>query len=96
MEENRLKRLFLRLSMTSVFRNVTKKPVFTHFFDYARSASKEEKIASYSAMVSDIYNEGGSLAEYVSRLVFEDAPSTDRHAACPVDRSHHQNNLKII
>ena len=72
MEENRLKRLFLRLSMTSVFRNVTKKPVFTHFFDYARSASKEEKIASYSAMVSDIYNEGGSLAEYVSRLVFED------------------------
>jgi len=72
MEENRLKKLYLRLSMTSVFRNVMKKPVFTHFFDYARSASKEEKIASYSAMVSDIYEEGGSLTEYVSRLVFED------------------------
>ena len=72
MEENRLKKLFLRLSMISVFRNVMKKPVFTHFFDYARSASKEGKIASYSAMVSDIYNEGGSLTAYVTKLVYED------------------------
>ena len=72
MEENRLKKLYLRLSMTSIFRNVLKKPVFVHFFDYARSASTEDKIASYSAMVSDIYNEGGSLTDYVSKLVFED------------------------
>ncbi len=58
--------------MTSVFRNVLKKPVLIHFADYAKSCSIEEKIAAYSAMVSDIYNEGGSLTEYVSRLVFED------------------------
>ena len=67
-----LKKLHLDLCMTSVFREALDKPLLKNFDAYARAESKEEKILSYSAFVSEIYKSKGSLTDAVMRLVFED------------------------
>jgi predicted AAA+ superfamily ATPase len=70
---NDMKELYLRLCMTGVFRSVIQKPLFTHFADYCRDGQGfGEKIRAYSAFVSEIYENGGSLTELVERLVYED------------------------
>lgn len=72
MEENRLRKLYLRLCAVCVFRGVMNKPLFVHFDSYSRSVSTEDKLRAYSAMASDIYNNGGTLDSYVRRAVLED------------------------
>ena len=68
-----LQKLRLELCMTSVFRNVLEKPLFKHFAAYLEDgATRDEKIKAYGAFVSEIYANGGSLTNLVSRLVFED------------------------
>ena len=70
---SKLKELYLKLCMTSVFRNVLEKPLFKHFAAYLEDgATRDEKIKAYGAFVSEIYANGGSLTNLVSRLVFED------------------------
>ena len=72
MEENRLKKLYLRLSLVSVFHNVMKKPVLKDFCAYASSEKTEDKLRAYASMVTDIYENGGTLDGYVRKAVFED------------------------
>ncbi|MBQ9743840.1 MAG: ATP-binding protein [Clostridia bacterium] len=72
MEENRLKKLYLRLMAVSVFRNVLKKPLFAYFQEYAVADGTEEKLRAYSHMVAEIYESGLSLDGYVRRAVSED------------------------
>ena len=67
-----LKELYLELCMSSVFTSVLKKPVFRHFADYCRAEKRDEKITAYAKLTSEIYKDGGSLTDLVSRLVFED------------------------
>ncbi len=72
MEENRLKKLYLRLSLVSVFHNVMKKPVLKDFCAYASSEKTEDKLRAYASMVTDIYENGGTLDGYIRKSVFED------------------------
>ena len=72
MEMNRLRNLYLRLCMTSVFHNVLKKPVFSAFEDYSNADSTEKKLKAYSEMVTSVYENGGTLDGYVRKAVFED------------------------
>jgi len=58
--------------MTSVFTEVTKKPLLVHFSEYFQKETREEKIKAYSAFVSEIYKYGGSLTDTLLRYVFED------------------------
>ncbi len=58
--------------MSSVFHSVIEKPLFKGFEEYINAKSESEKIKAYSAFVSIIYSDGGSLTSLVSRLVFED------------------------
>lgn len=72
MEENRLKNLYLRLSLVSVFHNVMKKPVLKDFCAYALSERAEDRLKAYSSMVTGIYENGGTLDGYIRKAVFED------------------------
>lgn len=72
MEENRLKNLYLRLSLVSVFHNVMKKPVLKDFCAYASSERAEDRLKAYSSMVTGIYENGGTLDGYIRKAVFED------------------------
>ena len=72
MEENRLKNLYLRLSLVSVFHNVMKKPVLKDFCAYASSERAEDKLKAYASMVTGIYENGGTLDGYIRKAVFED------------------------
>ena len=72
MEENRLKKLYLRLMTVSVFRNVLEKPLLLSLAEYGRSNGTEEKLKAYSHMVAKIYESGSSLDTYVRRAVLED------------------------
>ena len=72
MEMNRLRNLYLRLCMTSVFHNVLKKSVFSAFEDYSNADSTEKKLKAYSEMVTSVYENGGTLDGYVRKAVFED------------------------
>ena len=68
-----IKKLYLELCMSSVFRSVLSKPLFCHLADYARDGvTKEEKIKAYAALVAEIYKKGASLTDAVMRLIFED------------------------
>ena len=72
MEENRLKNLYLRLSLVSVFHNVMKKPVLKDFCAYATSERAEDRLKAYASMVTGIYENGGTLDGYIRKAVFED------------------------
>ena len=68
-----LRNLYLKLCMSSVFSDVLKKPLLSHFGEFCREGcSEEEKILAYSAFVCEIYSSGLSLTELVARLIFED------------------------
>ena len=64
--------LYLHLCMSSVFKGVKEKPLFSSFLNYAKSTATDEKIKAYSAFVSEIYLSGLSLSALVFRLVSED------------------------
>ena len=67
-----LKKIYLDLCMTSVFRSLLSKPLFKSFFDFSKASNEDERITHYSEFVSHIYSSGGSLTDAVRRLVFED------------------------
>ena len=67
-----LKELYLKLCMSSVFSSVLDKKIFTHFFKYCTSEQKHDKIRAYAAFVSEIYQNGGSLTDYIKQLLLED------------------------
>ena len=67
-----IRELYLRLCMSSVFKNVLDKPLFKHFIAYSKSGSTDEKIRAYASFVSEIYSNRSSLSELVFRLVCED------------------------
>ncbi len=67
-----IREIYLRLCMSSVFRSVISKPLFTSFAGYAKSTVADEKIKAYAAFVSEIYSAGGSLTDLVFRIVCED------------------------
>lgn len=69
---SKIKKLYLDISMLSVFRALLDKPLIKKFVEFSSAKSEEEKINSYAEMVSEIYRDGGSLTEAVRRLIFED------------------------
>ena len=69
---SKLEKLYLELSMLSVFRAVLDKPIVAHFCDIMSKANEVDRINSYAAMVSEIYREGGSITDAIRRIVFED------------------------
>ena len=58
--------------MSSVFSDVLNKPLLQSFKKYVESEKQDEKILAYASFVSEIYENGASLTDLVSRLVFED------------------------
>lgn len=67
-----LKKIYLDLCMSTVFRAVTEKPLLRHFFDLCRAQERDEKTIAYAAFVHEIYTHGGSLTDCVAQLIFED------------------------
>ncbi len=69
---NKFQKIHLELLMSSVFLNLLNKPLFKYFSNYVNAKNQEEKINFYAKFVAEIYNDGASLTDLVSRLVFED------------------------
>ena len=67
-----LKKLYLDMSMISLFRGLLDRPIFRHFFDFSTADTEACKINSYAEMVSEIYKDGGNLTDSVRRMLFED------------------------
>lgn len=68
-----IKKIDRALCRFSVFRGLFDTPVFRKFFAYAEAeAGSEDKLNAYGALVSEIYEGGGSLAACVRRALFED------------------------
>ncbi len=67
-----IKKLYLDISMLSVFRALLEKTLIANFIGFSSAKTVEEKANSYAKMVSEIYSGGGSLTEAVRRLIFED------------------------
>ena len=68
-----LEKIHLELCMSTVFRSVLDKPLFKSFAALFGSFVKDdERICSYAALVSEVYKNGSSLTDLVSRLIFED------------------------
>ena len=66
-----MKKLYQKLSLTSVFIGVMRTPLLRAFASYVQ-ANDEEKLGAYAAFVSCVYENGGSLTECVKQVVFED------------------------
>lgn len=64
--------LYEKICTCAVFYRVTEQPLFRAFERYCHAENSAEKRKAYSAFVREIYENGGSLTELVSRLVFED------------------------
>ena len=69
---SQIKDIYLEICMSSVFRSVLSKPLFLHFAEYATANNIDEKIKAYAAMISVVYQHGGSLTDAVMQTVFED------------------------
>ncbi len=68
-----LQDLYRHLSASAVFYRVLSQPLFSHFARLCgQDSSPEQRLQAYGAMVSGIYEQGGSLTSLVSRLLFED------------------------
>ena len=67
-----LREIYLKLCMSSVFRDVLKKPLFKHFARYcSENATTEDKIKAYAAFVGEIYDRGDTLSALTNLLVSE-------------------------
>ena len=71
MIENKMRQLYTRLSLTSVFRGVLFSSVISAFLDYFK-AQEDDKLSAYAKFVSRIYEAGGSLNKAVKKAIFED------------------------
>ena len=74
MKENKLKKIYGGLCLSSVFRSVWDSPLLRAYEAYClcEDGKTFEKYKAYAAFVAEIYRQGGSLTELVKRLVFED------------------------
>ena len=80
--ENKLQKIYLDLTFTSVFFDVVEKPLFRAFFGYMQTqGTGAEKRRAYAKFLSEIYLGGGSLTELVKRLVGEDENVYIKNAA---------------
>lgn len=72
MQMNHLLKIYEKICVATVFRGVLQTSVFRAFERFCLAESSFEKRKAYGALVALIYEDGGSLAETVQRLVFED------------------------
>lgn len=66
-----LNKIYSGLCAVSVFREIFKKDLFVHFFDYCHGRTIDEKMISYSKFVGQIYKNGGNLTDMIKKAVFE-------------------------
>ena len=75
MLNQKLKSVYEKLCLVSVFSSVMEKPLFKAFCAYCEldnNAAAAQKSKAYATLVSEIYKGGGSLTELVLQQVFED------------------------
>ncbi|MBQ8739308.1 MAG: ATP-binding protein [Clostridia bacterium] len=70
---SKIKEIYLRLCMSSVFSRVMEKPLLVALANYCKDGiTRDEKIKAYASFVNEIYTQGASLSALVCRLVLED------------------------
>ncbi len=68
---NKVKKIYERLTLFTVFRGLLSCEPFAAFMKYAEAECVAEKRKSYAAMVESIYEGGGELCAIVRRKLFE-------------------------
>ncbi len=71
MESKDLKALGKRVVSLALFGNIKSHPIVKGFIDYTEAQNINEKLESYSAMVSEIYASGIPFCDIITRLVLE-------------------------
>ena len=69
-KSTKVREVYERLLLTSVFRGVLTKPLFALFFKYVNEKG-DAKLSLYSELVGEIYESGMSLTALVAKYVFE-------------------------
>lgn len=72
MKMNHLLKIYEKICVATVFRGVLQTPFLRAFERFCLAESSFEQRKAYGALVSLIYEDGGSLSETLQRLVFED------------------------
>lgn len=74
MTESKLQKIYGKLCLCSVFHGVLKKNLFEVFERYSLLSDTQnyEKRKAYAKLVSLVYENGGSLTDFVQKTVFED------------------------
>ena len=69
--QEKLRKVYDKLALTSVFIGVMETPLFRAFDAYCHAEENTQKRRAYAAFVAEIYQNGESLTELVEKLVFE-------------------------
>ena len=68
---SKIETAYLRLCTLGVLKNLHKTKLFENFFAYVETKEKAQKLKAYGAFVNDIYENGGNLAVYARKILFE-------------------------
>ena len=72
MNNEKFKKIYLKLCAVSVFRFALTRPPVADFMDYCTANSDEEKLKIYAKFVSEIYDNGGNLTDFMKKVLGED------------------------
>ena len=72
MLNEKFKKIYLKLCTVSVFRFALTRPPVAHFMEYCTATDDEEKLKIYAKFVSEIYDNGGNLTDFMKKVLDED------------------------
>ena len=68
---SKIERIYRRLCSFSVLRELLGKDLIKYFLEFARAEEQNERLNKYGALVNEIYEGGGSLADCIRKMLFE-------------------------
>lgn len=69
---NKIETIYYELCAVSVFKSALNSSLIKDFISFVKEKEADMKIRAYSSFVSNIYENGGILSDYIKKLVFED------------------------
>ena len=68
---SKIERAYKRLCTFSVLKELLEKDLIKHFLEFAKSEKQDERLIKYGALVNEIYEGGGNLADSIRKMLFE-------------------------
>ncbi len=68
---SKIERIYKRLCAFSVLRELLKRDLIKCFLEFAECENQDQAIKTYGALVNEIYEGGGNLADCIRKMLFE-------------------------